>query len=122
MKCIAPTFTLTLLFLPFPAAAIVLDCDISVERIYTCVEIGRSATEADNAENQETFSEEYRGYIEQAKERCVYNEPRRRVSGKNTGALRVEELKSAREAYDQCINDTARELWRNNNPPGKAKP
>jgi hypothetical protein len=99
-----------------------LDCDINAERIYTCVEIGNSAVATDTPDNQETYSEEYRRYIGQAKEHCVYNEPRRRVAGKNSGALRVEELKSAREEYEQCINDTARELWRKNNPPGNSKP
>ncbi len=122
MKRISPTFALTLLLLPLPAGAILLDCDVNAERIYTCIEIGNSATSTDNPDSQETYSDEYRRYIEQAKEHCVYNEPRRRVSGKNTGALRVEELKSAREEYDQCINDTARELWRKSNPPGNAKP
>jgi hypothetical protein len=112
-----------LLSLPLPAAAVLLDCDINAERIYTCVEIGDSAATADPADSQQTYGEEYRGYIEQAKQRCVYNEPRRRVAGKNTGgALRVEELKSARAEYDQCISETARELWRSNNPPVNSKP
>jgi hypothetical protein len=123
MKSIVPGFICTLLSLPLPAGAVLLDCDINAERIYTCVEIGDSSAAADAADKQQTYGEEYRRYIEQAKQRCVYDEPRRRVAGKNTGgALRVEELKSARAEYEQCISETARELWRTNNPPGDSKP
>jgi len=122
MKSIAPAFILTLLSLPLPAAAVLLDCDINAERIYTCVEIGDSPAAADTPDNKQAYGEEYRRYIEQAKQQCVYHEPRRRVAGKNTGgALRVEELKSARAEYEQCISETARELWRKKNPPGNSK-
>jgi hypothetical protein len=123
MKSIAPGLVLIILFLPFPAAAILLDCEINAERIYTCVEIGASATAADDANDKEAYGEEYRRYIEQAKQNCVYSEPRRRTAGKNnTAALRVEELKSAQADYEQCISETARDLWRKNNPPGTSKP
>jgi len=119
MRSIAPGFILALLSLPIPAGAVLLDCEINAQRIYTCVEVGESATAAETADGTETYGDEYRGYIEQAKQQCVYNEPRRRVAGKNTGsALRIEELKSARAEYEQCISKTARELWRKNNPPG----
>jgi hypothetical protein len=51
------------------------------------------------------------------KQQCLYEEPRRRTAGKNTGiALRTEEQKSAREQYEQCINETARKLWLSDNP------
>ena len=123
MKSIAPGFILALLSLPVPAGAVLLDCEIDAQRIYTCVEVGGSATTARTPDGVETYSDEYRRYIEQARQQCVYNEPRRRVAGKNTGsALRIEELKSARKEYEHCVSETARDLWRRNNPPGAANP
>jgi len=118
MKAITTGFTLIILCLPIAAGAVLLDCEIDAQRIYTCVEVGEPATGAGKADNTEAYGDEYRRYLEQAEQQCVYREPRRRVAGKNTGgALRTEELKSAREAYEQCISATARELWRKNNPP-----
>jgi hypothetical protein len=129
MKFLAPGLIGTLVCLPLPAAAVLLDCDISADRIYTCVEIGGSATGAgpqvhqESAAGSQVYGEEYRRYREQAQQRCVYNAPRRRSAGKNTGAaLRVEELKSARAEYDQCIRETARKIWLENNPPDTSKP
>lgn len=129
MKILAPGLIGALVYLPLPAAAVLLDCDINADHIYTCVEIGASATVADPQVRQEstaspqTYGEEYQRYLEQAQQRCVYNEPRRRSAGKNTGAaLRVEELKSARAEYDQCIRETARKIWLENNPPDTSKP
>ena len=119
MKLIAPGVIIILLSLPVTAVAVLLDCEIDAQRIYTCVEVGESATAAQDPDGTEAYGEEYRRYIEQAKQQCVYKEPRRRVAGKNTGgALRTEELKSARNAYEQCVSEKARALWRKNNPPG----
>ena len=118
MKAITTGFTLIILSLPIAAGAVLLDCEIDAQRIYTCVELGEPATGAGKVDNTEAYGDEYRHYLEQAEQQCVYREPRRRVAGKNTGgALRTEQLKSAREDYEQCISATARELWRNNNPP-----
>jgi hypothetical protein len=123
MKSIAPGFILALLALPIPAGAVLLDCEINAQRIYTCVEVGESATAAETADGTETYGDEYRPYLEQAKQQCVYRKPRRRVAGKNTGgALRSEELKAARAEYEQCVSETARELWRSNDPPGASAP
>jgi hypothetical protein len=120
MKNIASGYILTLLSLPLPASAVLLDCEVSAERVYTCVEIGDSTTAVDTPDGKQSYSEEYRQYIEQAQQQCVYKEPRRRVAGKNTGgAIRVEELKSARADYDRCVSESARELWRRNNPPAR---
>ena len=118
-KSIAPGFILTLLFLPNPARAVLLDCEIDAQRIYTCVEVGGSETAAQSPDGTEAYGDEHSSYIERAKQQCVYNEPRRRASGKNTGgAFRIEQLKKARKEYEQCISETARELWRKDNPPG----
>jgi hypothetical protein len=123
MKTVVPGFTLILLSLPISAGAVLLDCEIDAQRIYTCVEVGESAIAARQTDDAEAYGDEYRRYLEQAKQQCVYNEPRRRVAGKNTGgALRMEELKSARQEYEQCVSATARELWRKNNPPGAPDP
>lgn len=106
---------------PLPAGAILLDCEVNADRVYTCIEISDAATHTAAPEGTETYSAEYSAYIEEAKKSCVYREPRRRVSGKNTSAaLRVEELKSARADYEQCIADKARAMWRSNNAGGKA--
>jgi hypothetical protein len=119
MKSIAPGLVLTLLSLPLPARAVLLDCDIDARRIYTCTEVGESAATVPAPDGAQTYGDEYLNYFEQAKQQCVYNEPRRRVNGKDTGgALRVELLKSARKDYEDCISATARELWRQNNPTG----
>lgn len=123
MKIAISGIIVTLLSLSRPAGAVLLDCDVNAERIYTCVEIGTSVGDTAPGDNSETYGEEYRRYVEQAEQVCVYNEPRRRVAGKNTGgALRVEELKSARADYEQCISETARGMWRKNKPPATAKP
>jgi hypothetical protein len=103
--------------MPTAARAVLLDCEIDAQGIYTCVEVGESASAAQGPDDKEAYSEEYRRYIEQAKQECVYSEPRRRVAGKNTGgALRMEELKAAREEYEQCTSEKARELWRKRKP------
>jgi hypothetical protein len=118
MKAIAPVISLTLLSLPLSSGAVLLDCEIDAQRIYTCVEVSEPATSAPKTDETEAYGDEYRRYLEQAKEQCVYNEPPRRVAGKNTGgALRMEQLKSAREEYEHCVGAKARELWRKNNPP-----
>jgi len=119
MKIRSTGIVLTLLSLPLSARAVLLDCEIDAKGIYTCVEVGASAPSARTQGDAAFYGEEYSRYVEQAKQQCVYNEPRRRTTGKTSGgALRVELLKSAREDYEQCINETARELWRKNNPPG----
>ncbi len=119
MKTAAPGIVLILLALPITSGAVLLDCEIDAQRIYTCVEVGEPAAAGGKADDTEAYGDEYRRYLEQAEQQCVYNEPRRRVAGKNTGgALRMEDLKSAREEYEQCVSAKARELWRKNNPPG----
>ena len=118
MKALATGVVPILLSLPVTAGAVLLDCEIDARRIYTCVEVSEPSTAGRKADNTEAYGDEYRRYLKQAEEQCVYNEPRRRVAGKNTGgALRMEELKSAREEYERCVSAKARELWRNNNPP-----
>lgn len=109
-----------LLGIAFPAHAILLDCEINADRTYTCIEISDATARTETSPGRETYGPEYSGYVEEAKASCVYNEPRRRVAGKNTGAaLRSEELKSARAKYEKCITDKARELWRRNNTGGR---
>lgn len=105
-----------LLVPPLPAYAILLDCDINSDGTYHCIDItgttGSTAAESDN-----NYSEAYGRYLEQARSRCVYEEPPKRGGGKKTGAaLRSEELKSAREAYERCVTDNARTLWLQDNP------
>ena len=119
MRPIAAGTILTALLIP-NVEAVLLDCEISAERIYTCVEIGESTPSTDPNQDAEAYGDEYRQYMEQAKQHCVYSEPRRRIAGKNTGgALRMEELKSAREEYEQCLTDTARKLWQTNHTPDR---
>ena len=119
MRAIAPGIFPILLSMPITSGAVQLDCEIDAQRIYTCVEVGEPATAAGEADETEAYGDEYRRYLEQAEQQCVYKEPRRRAAGKNTGsALRMEDMKSAREEYEQCVSAKARELWRKNNPPG----
>ncbi len=123
MKSVSSAFMVVLLSLPNPVRAVLLDCEINAQRIYTCIEVGDPATAAQTPDGTESYSDEYRRYIEQAKEQCVYNEPRRRAGGKNTGnAFRIEQLKLARKKHEQCVSETARELWLKNNPSGAAEP
>jgi hypothetical protein len=117
MKRLIPIFVLTLLTLPVSVHAILLDCEINAQRVYTCVELDTPEATAETTDTEEPDGDEYGRYIEQARKQCVYNEPRRRTAGKNTGiALRTEELKTARKKYEQCISETARQLWRKDNP------
>jgi hypothetical protein len=112
-----------LLTVPLPVGAILLDCEINADRTYTCIEISASTSRTEAPEGKETYSAEYSRYIEEAKNSCVYEEPRRRLGGKTTGGtLRNEDLKAARAAYEQCISDKARALWRSNNPGGSTSP
>jgi hypothetical protein len=101
--------------LPLQAQALLLDCEINADRTYTCIEIG-DAGSPDTPEGQESYGEKYSSYIEQAKQSCVYHEPRKRTAGKGTGsARRTEEIKSARKDYEKCISDKAWEIWHQNN-------
>lgn len=119
MKIVASGVTLAILSLPNPVRAVLLDCEINAQRIYTCIEVSEPATAAQTPGSAENYSDEYLSYIEQAKEQCVYNEPRRRAGGKNAGnAFRIEQLKWALKEYEECVSETARELRRKNNPPG----
>jgi hypothetical protein len=117
MKHLAPVCALVLAGLPLSAAAVLLDCQINDQRIYTCVEVGVPGAETQPVEQVD--SEAYGPYLEQAQQQCVYREPRRRTGGKKTSlAARTEQLKSAREDYEACVSATARELWLKDNPPG----
>lgn len=104
---------------PLQVQAILLDCEINPDKTYTCIEISNTGSPG-NPEEQASYGDEYNGYVEQAKQSCVYREPRKRATGKGGGsAQRTEELKSARKDYENCISDKARELWRRNNNPGQ---
>ncbi|MGD8842349.1 MAG: hypothetical protein PVJ83_02650 [Gammaproteobacteria bacterium] len=117
MKRLVPACALILANLPLSADAILLDCQINDQRIYTCVEVGVPAAAGETPPVIRVDDEAYGRYLDQAKQQCVYKEPRRRTGGKNTGlALRTEALKSAREDYEACISATARELWLKDNP------
>ncbi len=99
--------------------AILLDCEINPDKTYTCIEISDTDSRG-TPDDDKSYGEEYSGYVEQAKQSCVYREPRKRATGKAGGsAVRTEELKSARKDYENCISDKARELWRRNNNPGQ---
>lgn len=111
------TLIISLVFamLPLQANALLLDCEVNADKTYTCIEISGAVT-VDAPEDQESYGEEYSSYIDQAKQSCVYKEPRKRTVGKGSGsAQRSEEIKAARRAYDNCIRDKARNLWRLNN-------
>jgi hypothetical protein len=119
MKHLAPPLVLALLTLPLPARAVLLDCEIDARRVYTCIEVGPGGGAAGTPDAAPAYGDAYSGYVEQARQQCVYEEPRRRAAGKNTGiALRTEELKVAKRKYGDCIGTTARELWLRDNPPG----
>lgn len=106
-----------LAMLPTPGAAILFDCELNADKTYTCIEISATDSPASN-EDQATYGEEYSGYVEQAKQSCQYEEPRVRAGGKSIGGPQLTEArKAARKAYDDCIKDGARELWREHNRP-----
>ena len=106
--------------LPMTAPALLLDCEINADKTYTCVEIS-GVNPPEDSEKRQPGSEDHRSYMEQAKQSCVYREPRKRATGKGGGsALRSEEIKSAREDYEKCISDKAWELWHLNNTPGQS--
>ena len=101
--------------LPLQTQALLLDCEINADKTYTCIEISDTASRG-TPEDGKSYGEEYSGYVEQAKQSCVYEEPRKRAAGKAGGsAVRTEEIKSARKDYEKCISDRARSLWRQNN-------
>jgi hypothetical protein len=100
---------------PLPAYAILLDCDINSDGTYHCIDITGN-TGGTPVESENNYSEAYSRYLEQARSRCVYEEPRKRGGKKTGAALRSEELKSAREAYERCVTDNARALWLQDNP------
>lgn len=119
MKRLVPVCVLILADAPLSADAILLDCQINEQRVYTCVEVGVPAAGSETPPVIRVDDKAYGRYLDQAKQQCVYREPRRRMGGKNTGlAARTEELKSAREDYEACISATARELWLKDNPTG----
>jgi len=106
--------------LPLQTQALLLDCEINADRTYTCIELS-DAGSPDSPGDQDSYGEEYSGYVEQAKQSCVYQEPRKRAAGKGTGsAQRTEEIKSARKDYEKCVSDKARALWRQNNKSSQA--
>jgi len=106
--------------LPLQTQALLLDCEINADKTYTCIELS-DAGSPDSPGDQDSYGEEYSGYVEQAKQSCVYREPRKRAAGKGTGsAQRTEEIKSARKDYEKCISDQARALWRQNNNSSQA--
>lgn len=97
-----------LLAVPLPVAGIILDCDINADGTYTCVEIDGTAIPD---EVREQARESQRAYIEEARTRCVYEEPRRRSGGKApTGAKWMEAQKRAKEKYDACIASEAEKI------------
>ena len=101
--------------LPLKVPALLLDCEINPDKTYTCIEIS-APNRPDVSKEQVPKREDHRSYMEEAKQSCVYREPRKRVSSKGGGsALRSEALKSAREDYEKCISDKAWELWHQNN-------
>ena len=115
MKTTATRLILLLLpVLPLPASAILLDCEITAEHVYRCIEIGGSTADTGADGEPEGYNAEYTRYIEAARKECIYNEPRQR-SGKTTGlAVKSEQLKSAREDYEACVTEKARALWLKN--------
>ena len=118
-----PVFTLIASFIlaaiPLQANALLLDCEINADKTYTCIEISGAVT-ADAPEDKESYGEEYNRYVNQARQSCVYEEPRKRTVGKGSGgAQRSEMIKAARKDYDDCIRDKARALWRQNNNPNQ---
>lgn len=122
-KLIRSPLLLLLLGIPVSTNALLLDCDINADRIYTCIEVGATRGNAETPDDKQSYSAEYQRFVEAAKQACVYHKPRRRTAGKNTGgALRSEELKSARLEYEQCVTDKARALWREHKSGIKAGP
>ena len=106
--------------LPLQTQALLLDCELNADKTYTCIELS-DAGSPDSRGDQNSYGEEYGGYVEQAKQSCVYQEPRKRAAGKGTGsAQRTEEIKSARKDYEKCVSDKARALWRQNNNSSQA--
>ncbi len=107
--------------LPLQAQALLLDCEINADKTYTCIELSDAGAAEKSPGDQGSYGEEYSGYVEQAKQSCVYQEPRKRAAGKGTGsAQRTEEIKSARKDYEKCVSDKARALWRQNNNSSQA--
>jgi hypothetical protein len=103
--------SLWLLGLSLPASAILLDCEQRADGTYLCVEVEGSSVPAgtrseDKVERQPAVEQRY---LKQAEAECEYREPRRRM-GKASSASLVEERKLAREAYEECLQRTAREL------------
>lgn len=91
-----------LLLTPFSASAILLDCKDHGDGTYTCVEISESAT----TEHIEA------AFVEQAKEQCKQRTIKRHATGgmSSRGAVRMEAMKGAKEDYDRCVANKAREL------------
>ncbi len=103
--------------IPPQANALLLDCDINANKTYTCIEISAPES-AGKPIDQDTYGEEYNSYVNQARQSCVYEKPRKRATGKGySGAQRSEEIKTARKNYDDCVRDKARTLWHQNNSP-----
>jgi len=106
--------------LPLQTQALLLDCEINPDKTYTCIEISNSDS-PNSLEDTQSYGDEYSGYIDEARQSCVYREPRKRAAGKGGGGVqRTEKLKSAREDYEDCISDKARALWRQHNNPAQA--
>lgn len=104
---IAPLLSL----LPLTAGAILLDCEVTGEHLYRCIEVGKSAADAAEKNTTQAYDSDYDRYVEAAKKDCVYKPPAYRP-GKSAGvALKSEQLKSAQEDYDNCVADKARALW-----------
>jgi hypothetical protein len=106
---------------PLSGASVVLDCEISKDRVYTCIEIGATAatpgTADTDGDRSDGYDQEYARYIEAARQTCVYDEPPRRASARmRDGALRTERLKSARADYEKCVAETARARWLEDRP------
>lgn len=102
-----------MLCVPSSAFAVLLDCEVTREGYYRCIEVGESSASGPGGADVDAVDETYQGFREQARSQCVYEEPRKRAGGKNSGVTqRSEALKSARNRYEKCVSDTARDLWR----------